>query len=243
MGAGPRCSQRGFLILSRTHVTEEFFLFPVDEAEFVLELAWLDKLGEVSTNFRDFCLYIPAGNTWLKLQGDVELCYGNVTLCSAVQSLHEGDNVFMVQLWPMRVDIMDSRDIPTEVQQVLDSFSTIFQPLQGLPPNRTHDHAIPLKEGVNIPNIRSYHYPHYENKVIEEMVREMLDSRIIKPSTSPYTSPILLVKKKDNNWRFCVDYRALNQITIPDKFPIPVIEELLEELAGASIFSISSSNE
>jgi len=147
----------------------------------------------VHTNFRDSCLHIPARNTWLKLQGDAELCYGNVTLRSAVQSLHEGGNVFMVQLWPMGVDIVDSKDVPAEVQQVLDTFSTIFQPLNGLPPNRTHDHVIPLKEGVNIPNIHPYRYPHHQKKVIEEMVREMLDSGIIQLSTSPYASPILFV--------------------------------------------------
>jgi len=82
--------------------------------------------------------------------------------------------------------------------------------LQGLPPNRTHDHASQLKERINIPNILPYRYPHYQKKVIEEMVRETLDYVITQPSTSPYASPILLVKKKDNNWHFCVDYRALN---------------------------------
>ena len=113
----------------------------------------------------------------------------------------------------------------------------MFETPKGLPPIRDHDHAIHFIPGSVPPNIRPYRYPYVQKSEIERMIAKMLEVGIIQPSQSSFSAPIVLVHKKDGSWSMCPDYRDLNMLTIKYKFPIPVIDELLDELHGEIYFT------
>lgn len=127
--------------------------------------------------------------------------------------------------------------VPESIQQVLDEFQGVFQEPTTLPQHREWDHAIPLLPGTKPVNICPYRYTPEQKNEIEAQVKDMLEKGSITKSFSPFSSPVLLVKKKDQTWRFCVDFRHLNAITLKTTYPMPVIDELRDELAGACWFS------
>ncbi|GKA36421.1 hypothetical protein Tco_0722912 [Tanacetum coccineum] len=116
---------------------------------------------------------------------------------------------------------------------LLNDDAIVFDTPKELPPKRTHEHTIPLLPDTPPINIRPYKHPPNQKDVIELMVKEWLESGVIRNGQSLFSSPIVMVKKKDGTWRMCVNYRQLNKYTVKDKVQISVIEELLDELNGA----------
>jgi hypothetical protein len=127
--------------------------------------------------------------------------------------------------------------IHPKIKSLIQEFDNLFREPSALPPSRQYDHAITLLPNAPPVNSRPYRYSPEQKNEIERQMSNILNAGTIIPSLSPFASPVLLVKKKDNSWRFCVDYRKLNNITVKNKFLMPVIDEFLDEIAGARYFS------
>lgn len=131
-------------------------------------------------------------------------------------------------VFPMTLMNMTTREETTEedkqfnmeLDDLLQQYNEVFQEPKTLPPHRKHDHQIILKDESLPTNVRPYRNPPTQKDAIEKMVKELLASGVIRPSRSPFSSPIVMVKKKDGSWRMCIDYRQLNNNIVKDKFPI-----------------------
>jgi hypothetical protein len=123
------------------------------------------------------------------------------------------------------------------MDELLSIFVPLFDEPIGLPPLRQHIHRIQLLLGMTTVAVRSYRYAYTQNTELERQCVEMLRSVVIRPSSLAFSAPVLLIKKCDRSWHFCIDYRALNDCTVKDKFPTPVVEELFDELRGTKFFT------
>jgi hypothetical protein len=187
----------------------DFYALPLAGYDVVLGTRWLATLGPILWDFNTLRMAF-----WHQ---DHRVCW---------QGLAGPARPILAQL--------DARGL---LEAVLDEFASIFTEPVGMPPPRARDHHITLVPGSTLVAVRPYHYPTAHKDELERQCLAMLDQGIIRRSSSAFSSPVLLVKKADDSWRFYVDYRALNAITIKDAYPIPVVDELLDELRGARFFT------
>ncbi|MCO5557160.1 hypothetical protein L7F22_010719 [Adiantum nelumboides] len=127
-----------------------------------------------------------------------------------------------------------------ELSNFLNQFQDVFiDDIPGeLPPKRgDDDHMIELILGSSPPNKPPYRISQAQQEEIMRQVNELVEKGMVRPSSSPFCSPVLLVQKKDGTYRMCVDYRALNRITIKNRFPVPGVEDLFDKLQGSIYFS------
>ena len=106
-----------------------------------------------------------------------------------------------------------------------------------MPPDREVEFVIELKPGTAPISKRPYRMPPNELRELKEQLKILLDKGFIRPSSSPWGCPTFFVKKKDGSLRMCVDYRPLNEVTVKNKYPLPRIDILFDQLSGARYFS------
>ncbi|GIM11287.1 hypothetical protein Vretimale_14782, partial [Volvox reticuliferus] len=124
-----------------------------------------------------------------------------------------------------------------EVSALLTEYADVFRDLPGIPPERLVDHTIPLVPGAQPVSRPMYRLSPLELDEVKRQVTDLLAKGLIRPSTSPYSAPILFVGKKDGTLRMCIDYRGLNAVTVKNRYPLPRIDDLLDKLRGSAYFS------
>jgi hypothetical protein len=138
--------------------------------------------------------------------------------------------------YQMAVD--SSEADPLEIIKVVSEFPDVFpKDLPGMPPERKVEFAIKLLPGTAPIFNRAYRISGPELVELKKQIDELSEKGYIRPSTSPWAAPVLFVEKKDGTRRMCINYRALNEVTIKNKYPLPRIEDLFDRLRGASVFS------
>lgn len=145
----------------------------------------------------------------------------------------------------MKTKVGQQTKIPTKeettqsTKELLQEFSDVFPEdlPKGLPVHRAVDHQIELVPDSQPPYKQIYRMSPAELEEVKSQVQELLEKGFIQPSKSPYGAPILFVPKPDGKWRMCIDYRALNKLTIKNRYPLPRIDDMIDQLSGAVVFS------
>ena len=134
---------------------------------------------------------------------------------------------------------VEQHELADGIKHLVREFKDVFpaEVPPGLPPRRRVSHAIPVHSGAIPVSQRARRLSYAQEQEMVKQVRELLAKQWIDPSASPWGSPILFVKKKDGGMRMCVDYRAVNKLTVRNSYPLPRIDDMLDKLSGSSIFT------
>ena len=214
-------------------------VLPISCFDMVFRMDWFETHSPMWVHWKRKLLRFSYQGTRISLKGIKD----STSTCLKIKSrklkglVRKGGIAQVIHLCPLTTEEASPSDIPPEITQLISSNDKLFQDPITLPPERAFDHQIPLILGVKPVNVKPSRYSPTQKDEIERQIKEMLENGIIKPSHSPFASAVILVKKKDGSWRFCVDYRHLNNIAVKNKYPLPVVDELLDELHGAAWFT------
>eukprot|EP00253_Pinus_taeda_P009406 PITA_09406 len=220
------------------HLKTDMFAINMDGCDIVLGIEWLRTLDPITMDFQELYMSFKQSNHTHTLYGLQAGAPSIINSHRMEKLLKKGHHGVIAQFNTIQAFESTSLQIHPEMKQVLNNHLLVFDKPHELPPLRgEHDHSITLVLGAQPPNVHPYRYPFTQKNEIEKVIRELLEADVIHPSISPYSSPVVMVLKKDGEWHMCLDFRALNKLTVKDKFPIPVVDDLLDELNGAQFFT------
>ncbi|KAJ4807897.1 polyprotein [Rhynchospora pubera] len=207
--------------------------------DLILGFDWLTELGPMLIDWKKGVLKFKQGSKEVKLQVCTETA--EISLCEGAFSFkleeNQGSEILVACLFKVETVDEITPEMESELILILDQYHNIFVEPTFLPPYREVDHQITLLPNTQPMNLRPYRHSYFQKLELEKIIAELLKNGFIQPSTFPFASPVILVKKKDNTWRLCVDYRKLNSCTVKNRYPIPIIEDLLDELHGSKVYS------
>ncbi|GJZ30137.1 putative reverse transcriptase domain-containing protein, partial [Tanacetum coccineum] len=162
---------------------------------------------------------------------DVELVDGRIIRLNTILrccTLNIMNHPFNINLMPVELGSFDA---------IIDFPDVFSEDLSGLPPTRQVEFQIDLILGAAPVARAPYRLAPSERKELSEQLKELSDQGFIRPSSSPWGAPVLFVKKKDGSFRMCIDYRELNKLTVKNRYPLPRIDDLFDQLQGSSVYS------
>ncbi|GJT38034.1 putative reverse transcriptase domain-containing protein [Tanacetum coccineum] len=179
-------------------------------------------------------VHIPLKKRTLVVKGDDGVSRLKVVSCMKVKKyVDRGSYLFVAQVVEKEPAERRLEDVP-----VICEFPDVFpEDLPGLPPSRQVEFVIELVPGAAPVARAPYRLAPSEMKELAKQLQELSDKGFIRPSSSPWGAPVLFVKKKDGSFRMCIDYRELNKLTIKNRYPLPRIDDLFDQLQGSSVYS------
>jgi hypothetical protein len=230
------CCENVCLQIGDYHLKSHMFSIDMGGCDIVLGAYWIRTLGLILMDFKELTMQFNQEGHQYKFQGITTSSPEIISSHHMENMLKKGHFGVISQLHAIQATYTPS--VPQDLQAILSKHQMVFSTPQGLPPSHgVHDHSIPLVPRSLPLNIRLYRHPFSPKNEIEKMVQELLNEGVIHPSTRNYSSPLVMVLKKEGSCKMCPDFRALNKLTIKDKFLIPVIDDLLDELSGAQFFT------
>ncbi|GJW92373.1 putative reverse transcriptase domain-containing protein [Tanacetum coccineum] len=218
-------------------------LMPVEMGSFdiIIGMDWLSKYSAVIDCAKKI-VRIPWRNKTLIIHGDGSN-QGNVTRlniisCTKTQKyMEKGFPIFLAHVTAKEVEDKSEKKRLEGVPIVRDFPEVFPEDLPGLPPTRQVEFQIDLVPGAAPVARAPYRLAPSEMKELSEQLKELSDKGFIRPSSSPWGAPVLFVKKKDGSFRMCIDYRELNKLTVKNRYPLPRIDDLFDQLQGSSVYS------